>query len=460
MIDINQAKTKIWSHNKANPYADIIPYELGVGFPIVNYLSFFPQSDEVIIYAVPAATFKDKEQIVGYTGKSSATSVRVTKRFTIRKGYSDSSPIRSNVRKHNFGDLVITNKRVVFIGKDDSFDFPVNKISAVKFLGTDSFVIQSGKDSKSILVDSGAVIYAAGFVNYVVTSFNDGSDIKSKKEKIEKQITSEQKALCDSVRQEIQTMSPPNANKKSGIRKIGCLTYILLGLLILFAFSLVFAYHSSLSNSNHGVDSQKNIVETQSYTDTEILYKSGHPLIYDNYDSAKDFYAKIDKNKVKVISIADYAAIERQLKSPTSDEAILYLIQHSTNQDYVGTVQINLFSSELTSDMNIDKAIYLLTDYLPKDFVTYYSQDSCYKYSRNTTDIYTWSARLNESGTEYHNNGHSELSHYYYLKVIHYTETNQWKLETGYAAYGDKDIGWIEKYAEPWEIDMNSYLVK
>ena len=163
---------------------------------------------------------------------------------------------------------------------------------------------------------------------------------------------------------------------------------------------------------------------------------------------------------MKVISIADHAAIERKLESLTSDEVILYLIQHSTYEDYVGTVQINLFSSELTSDMSIDKAVDLLTDYLPDDFGGYYSQDSCYKYSQNAIDVYTWSGRLNELGTEYHNNGHSELSYYYYLKFIHYSETNQWKLETGYAAYGDKDLGWIEKYAEPWDFDMGSYLVK
>lgn len=462
MIDINQAKIKICNHNRANPYVDITPYELQVGFPVVKYSGFFPQFDEVILYAVPAATFKDKEQVVGYTGKSAGASVRVAKGLTIRTGSSGGSPIRSNVRKHNFGDLIITNKRVLFIGKDDSFDFAVNKISAVRPLGSDSFVIQSGRSSKNILVDSDVAIYTVGFVNYVVTSFNDGLDIKAEKEKAENEITPEQRALCDSIRQEIQIMSPPNSVKEVGKKKMGCFTRILFGLLIFFAVILVLVviYGISSSSPNHGVDSQGNIVETQSYTDTEILYKEGHPLIYDSYDSAKDFYADVDRNKVKVISIADHAAIERKLESLTSDEVILYLIQHSTYEDYVGTIQINLFTPELTSDISIDKAVDLLTDYLPEGFGEYYSQDSCYKYSQNAIDIYTWSGRLNESGTEYHNNGHSELSYYYYLKFTHYTETNQWKLETGYAAYGDKDVGWIEKYADPWDFDMGSYLVK
>ncbi len=459
MVDINQAKEKIFSHNRANPYVDITPHELQVGFPVVNYPGFFPQVDEVILYAVPAATFKDREQIVSYTGKSAGASVRVAKGFTIRTGSSGGSPIRDTVRKQYLGDLIITNKRVVFIGKDDSFDFAVNKISATKPLDFDSFILQSGRSSKNILIDPCAIIYATNFINYAITSFNKGLDIKAEKEKVEKEITSEQRALCDTIRQEIQSMPTPNSSKGVAKKKMSCLARILLGILIFFVVILICVIIGISSiNSKHRVDSQENLVEIQSYTDTEILYKEGHPLINDNFEAAKNFYADVDKDKVKVISIADHAAIERKLKSLTSDEVILYLIQHSTYEDYVGTVQINLFSPELTTDMTIDKAVDLLTDYLPAGFGEYYSQDCCYKYSGNAIDIYTYSCRLNEAGTEYHNNGHDELSYYYYLRFTHYTETNQWKLETGYAPYGDKGVDWIENYAEPWEIDMSSYL--
>ena len=66
MTDITQAKNKICAHNAVNPYVDITPYELKVGFPIVKYAGFFPSAGEVIIYAVPSATFTDKEQVVAY----------------------------------------------------------------------------------------------------------------------------------------------------------------------------------------------------------------------------------------------------------------------------------------------------------------------------------------------------------------------------------------------------------
>ena len=49
-------------------------------------LAGHPDIDEILIYATPAATFKDKEQIVGYTGKSAGVSVRVAKGVTVRSG--------------------------------------------------------------------------------------------------------------------------------------------------------------------------------------------------------------------------------------------------------------------------------------------------------------------------------------------------------------------------------------
>lgn len=113
----NETLQKIAASNRANPYADITPYETGVGMPTINYSGFFVQPGECIIYAAPAQTFKDKNQVVGYTGKSAGASFRVAKGVTVRTGSSGGKPIRGTVRDHNYGDLIISNKRVVFIGK-------------------------------------------------------------------------------------------------------------------------------------------------------------------------------------------------------------------------------------------------------------------------------------------------------------------------------------------------------
>lgn len=208
MVDIAEAKRKILAHNRVNQYVDITPYELHVGFPIINYTGFFPQPNELIIYAVPASIFKDKEQVVGYTGKSAGASFRVAKGVTVRTGGSGGRAVRDTVRKHSFGDLIITNQRVIFIGKDDNFDFPINKITAIKPLSKETFVIQAGRSSKNIFVESGAVLYAAGFVNYAITCYNEGLDVNAEKKQAEDEMTSEQRELCDIVLNTIVVSEP------------------------------------------------------------------------------------------------------------------------------------------------------------------------------------------------------------------------------------------------------------
>ncbi|MBO5141887.1 MAG: hypothetical protein J6C46_02610 [Clostridia bacterium] len=237
MIDMTQLKEKIYIHNRSNPYVDIIPYELQIGFPIVDFQGFFPQKDEVVIYAVPAAIFKDKEQVIGYTGKSSGASVRIAKGLTVRTGSSGGTPIRGSVRKESIGDLIITNKRVLFIGKDDNFEFAVSKISVVKVLSDETFVIQAGRSSKNILVNSDVIVYTMGFINYAVTSFKDGVDIIAEKQQTENEITSEQIELCDAIRMEILSISPIKPKRKK--RLIDYLTSIFLVVLILLIVVLV-----------------------------------------------------------------------------------------------------------------------------------------------------------------------------------------------------------------------------
>lgn len=441
-------KNKIFFHNQANPYVDITLHELQAGFPIVNYVGFFCQSDEMILYAVPAATFKDKEQVTGYVGQSAQTSIRLTRTVAVRTGSSSRKTVRNIVRKHNFGDLIITNKRIVFIGKDDSFDFAVKKISAVKQLGVDTFLIQCGRDTKGLCVDGYAIIYTMDFINYAVSSFANGRNLIAEKQRLEANVTQEQRALCNHVHQELAAMNAFYERRRSRSKKKKYVI-IFLGIVLLFILLLL----GSISNIETEEPSQLSTVHT-AYSDAEILNLEGHPRVYDDYETSRDFYAGIEN--VNVLSGSEHSRIQQNLDSRTDEDVFLYLIQHPVDKNYVGEVQINLFSPELYADMNAEKGVDILLDYLPEDFLTYYQQDSCYQYGDDTTAIYTYSCRLNEAGIQRHNNGYSQYSYYYYLRVIHYIDTNRWLLKTGYAAYGDKDIEWIEKYAEPWNIDINN----
>ena len=209
--------------NRANPYVDITPYELQMSFPIVSYPDFFPQMEEVIVYVAPANTFVDKEQVVGYTGGSSGVSVRVAKGVSLRTGGSSRKPIRSVVRKYHFGDLIITNKRILFIGKDDRFEFAINKISAIKVLDRTSFIIQSGKSSKNVSLDKSLVPYAYEFITYVINESNKGVDIYRS---IVESRSNEQIAICNQAIQEVMSLL-----KKGRRKKFKLLIFILLGII-------------------------------------------------------------------------------------------------------------------------------------------------------------------------------------------------------------------------------------
>lgn len=72
-------------------------------------------------------------------------------------------------------------------------------------------------------------------------------------------------------------------------------------------------------------------------------------------------------------------------------------------------------------------------------------------YENDGTKIYTYSCRLTDEGVEHHNSIVPQYSYYYYIKIVEYADGEHWKISTGYSAYGDKDKGWIEKYAQPWD---------
>lgn len=446
-------KIKIANANRANPYVDITPYELKMGFPSVSYNGFFPQPDEILIYVAPAQTFSDKEKVVGYTGKSAGVSVRIAKGVSVRTGGSGGKAIRNNVRMFNQGDLIITNKRVLFIGKDDRFEFLVNKISTTKLLDRTSFVIQSGKSSKNVALDESLVAYAYGFINYVVNQTNQGVDTYNAILEGQKQLTTEQISICNQVREESMNLK---VNSGNGKKKSKSWFKVLLIVIIIGIFIGVLSNLNSDSTGKGAASSTG--IETVAYTDTQLLTFEKHPKIYDNFEESKSFYDSIGSDKVKVVDIPKYSSLQKKLKSFTDDEVILYFVKLPDSSEKIGEVHINLFSPELYTDMSVEKAVELIVDYLPVDFLKYYKQDSSYQHGNEDTTFYTYSCRLNEEGVEYHNNGNGHYSYYYYFRITHYKDTNQWSITTGYSAYGGKGLDWIRKYSEPWEIDLNDYI--
>ena len=57
--ELTQEKLKkIAVAHRINPYADIIPYELGFGFPQIYYSGFFTQPDEFILVGLYLRLFR------------------------------------------------------------------------------------------------------------------------------------------------------------------------------------------------------------------------------------------------------------------------------------------------------------------------------------------------------------------------------------------------------------------
>lgn len=234
-IPTEKIKIHIANANRANPYVDITPFVLGISdFPFINYTGFHPDNDEVLIYVTLAATFKDKEQIVGYTGESAGVSVRVAKGVTVRTGGRGGRAVRDTVRQVNMGDLLVTNKRVMFVGKDDSFEFKIEKISTVKQLDRNSFVILSGRSSKNVWVDEDLFPYTYASINDVIDQKAQGVDLNASVKAAQSKITPEQIALCNQFRNECSLITAPKPKPKENQ---GCLLTI--ANLLLFMVALV-----------------------------------------------------------------------------------------------------------------------------------------------------------------------------------------------------------------------------
>lgn len=155
-----------------NPYVNVLLYQNGGKFPKVNYSNVFLQPGEWIIYAVPAQSFIEKEQVVGYTGGSAGVSVRVAKGISVRSGSSKGRPVRQNIKKFNDGDYVVTNRRILFISQNDGFEFNLKKISATKMIAIDAFIIISGNKQKNICVDESQLKYAFSTTTFAINETN------------------------------------------------------------------------------------------------------------------------------------------------------------------------------------------------------------------------------------------------------------------------------------------------
>lgn len=229
--------------------------------------------------------------------------------------------------------------------------------------------------------------------------------------------------------------------------------------IFIFFTCIILAVYLSFSTSPQN----KSIIEPQtsesvSLSCAEILNLNQHPIIYSDFEKAKNFYEAQGIDTVKALTVPQYSSLQNEIKTFSDDNVLIYLLADPTFGKYVGELHINIYESDLYSQMNVEQALDTIVSYIPTDFFVYYENDSAFKYSLNNTDINICSFRLNERGVEYHNNGHEEYSYYYSFKIFHRKDIKRWSLYTSYEAYGGKGLEWIKKYSDSWEIDLKKYL--
>lgn len=99
--------------------------------PIISTSNILLSNGEVCHYCGPATFVKTKNVVLGYSGGSRGTTIRVAKGMSVKVGAHKASPIRGDVQEKTDGVLSITNKRVVFSGNKGAFDKKISSLSAI-----------------------------------------------------------------------------------------------------------------------------------------------------------------------------------------------------------------------------------------------------------------------------------------------------------------------------------------
>lgn len=88
-------------------------------------------TDEVCHYCASATYVKTKNVVIGYTGGSRGTSIRIVKGMSVHLGSRKSEPIRGDIQERTQGILSITNKRIIFSANKGAFDKKISSLSSI-----------------------------------------------------------------------------------------------------------------------------------------------------------------------------------------------------------------------------------------------------------------------------------------------------------------------------------------
>lgn len=109
------------------------------------------EEGEVAHYYAPAIRYVTKTRVVGHTGGGAGVSVRVAKGVSVRTGGGSSRAVRGDVTDTFVGDIVLSNRRLVFVHAQGGFECRLNGISLIQ-PDSDGVLIQAGSKTFQIAV--------------------------------------------------------------------------------------------------------------------------------------------------------------------------------------------------------------------------------------------------------------------------------------------------------------------
>lgn len=129
---------------------DLQQIQTGV-LPAVSGVPAVLADGEVAHYFAPARRYITKTKAIGRTGSGGGVSVRVVKGVSVSSGGGASQTVFDDVTDAFPGQVVLTNRRIVFLATQNGFDCKLDAISAITPEG-DRIMIQAGAKSYRLTV--------------------------------------------------------------------------------------------------------------------------------------------------------------------------------------------------------------------------------------------------------------------------------------------------------------------
>ena len=121
------------------------------GLPVLSSVPVILEEGEQAHFFAPARRYITKKKAVGRTGSGGGISVRVAKGVSVRSGGGASQTVYDDVTDAFDGLAVLTNRRIVFLAKQNGFDCKLSTISAILPEG-DGLMIQAGAKNYRLTV--------------------------------------------------------------------------------------------------------------------------------------------------------------------------------------------------------------------------------------------------------------------------------------------------------------------